>query len=109
MVHSHDNQSISQSILEEETTSHHNKSELVEERFNILGSKNDFDGLKEQSSPWVKDEKDFISKLGSKSDCNESIAESKSVSDKGSKSFTIVNSGDASRYNLKSIQYKLFK
>ena len=109
MVHSHDNQSISQSILEEETTSHHNKSELVEGRLSTLGSKNDPFGLMEQSSPWVKDEKDFISKLGSKSDCNDSIAESKSVSDKGSKSFTIVNSGDASRYNLKSIQFQLFK
>ena len=97
MVHSHDNQSISQSILEEENISHHNKSGTVEERSNTLGSKDDPFGLNEQSSPWVKDEKEFVPKLESKSDCNESIAESRSISDKGSKSFTIVNSGDASR------------
>lgn len=90
MVHSHDSQSISQSIVVEDAKEFPDVTEIIDENINTVSEES------ETVTADKREEENVPQNIDSKSDCNDSNIEKKSTSQKGSESFILVQSGDSS-------------
>ena len=91
MVHSHDSQSISQSIVVEDAKEFPDVTEIIVENINTVSEES------ETVTADKREEENVAQNFDFKSDCNDSNSEKKSTSQKGSESFILVQSGDSSR------------
>ena len=91
MVHNFDSQSISSSILEDTTIVHQETSDVNKEKDDIISNK------KEIVAYEKNEENNVLQNLDYKSDENDANLDNKNTSENGSKSFTLVQSGDSSR------------
>ena len=94
MVHNFDSQSISCNNLEDTTTVNQETSDINKEKDNIVNNEKEIVVYEKNA------ENDVVQNLDCKKDENDSDLDNKNASENGSKSFTLVQSGDSSRYKL---------